>query len=141
MENQPKRTFLVRHYPTQQDTNRRYLNTGQFQEPVIDRVTVGQWQAVHPGYDVRAYLVSTDLSADYDDAIALANEIAEAAGREWDAREDLKTEALEWLLEAASQLRTMVGQARETFMQIPNLSKNMGAQGLAIADVVTHFLM
>ena len=141
MENQPKRTFLVRHYPTQQDTNRRYLNAGQFQEPVIDRVTVGQWQAAHPGYDVRTYLVSADLSADYDDAIALANEIAEAAGREWDAREDLKTEALEWLLEAASQLRTMVGQARETFMQIPNLSKNLGAQGLAIADVVTHFLM
>ena len=141
METQQTRTFLVRHYPTHQEGDRRDLNTARLPEPVIDRVTVGQWQAAHPGYDVRTYQVSTDLKADYDDAIALAEEIAEAAGQEWDAREDLKPEALEWLLEAASELRTAAQHTRATFMQVPNLSKTMNAQGLGIADVATHFLM
>ena len=134
---QSARTFLVRHYPT----NRHHLNGHPLQEPVIDRMTVGQWQHAHPGYDVRTYLVSHDLNADYDDALDLAQEIAHSAGEEWDAREDLKPEALEWLLESASELRTVKGQAREAFLQVANLSKTMATQGLTIADVASHFLM
>ena len=138
---QPARTFLVRHYPTNGDSNRRHLTSRQLQDPVIDRMTVGQWQNAHPGYDVRTYLVSHDLSADYNDALDLAQEIAKSAGDEWDAREDLKPEALEWLLESASTLRTVKGQAREEFLQVASLSKTMATQGLTIADVASHFLM
>ena len=133
-----QRTFLVRYYTkhSEYDISQRPASF-----PIVTKMTVGQWQKKRPGRDIRDFLVSSDHRCDFADAVALAEEIAIAAGDEWDAREDIAVEAVEWLLETASQLRNLDQRRRKEFLQIPNLSLAMKRNGLAISDVVAHYRM
>ena len=132
-----ERTYLVRHYPNAH----RGLDpkTSETQNPVVTRMTIAQWQSQHPGTDVRNYLVSNQLDADYDDAVDFAHEIAEASGLEWDAREDLKPEVIEYLMETVSHLNRTDKAARESYLKIQNLTQELRSRGFCINDIAAHY--
>ena len=116
------------------------MNPPNEPEPVVCHMTIRQWHQQRPGSDIRTYLVSSDHTADYDDAIDLAHSIATEAGYEWDAREDMKPEAVEWLLEAAAAFRLKSEPDKRGFLEITTLVKRMREHDLTISDVASHYL-
>ena len=134
-----ERTFLVRHYPKETPVSQR-INPSEPAEPVVSHMTIRQWHTHRPGSDISTYLISEDRTADYDDAMDLAQSIADVAGYEWDARDDIKPDAIEWLLETAAHLRLKTDSDRRGFLTVPNLAKTLRKHGLSISDVASHYL-